>query len=755
MIGRVHKNAAMTPGPAAGLPVQSRPGGRAVNPRRSAGGSIRATWSRRCGTAASGISAWQTGLMQIPVFRMGSRAPAEYVWHCSVRAAPGDPVLGDGAWMEIAAEIMDRTGLSRRGHEAEGVPWVAVHHGDQHIHIVAVLARQDGRRAALHNDYYRIGAALADLEDKLGLTLIARPDRTAARRPTRAETEKARRAGRSEPPRVTLCRLVAAAAAAARSEAEFWAGLEQRSVRVRLRHSIRQPGQVTGYAVALPGDLADGGEPVWFGGGQRPGDLTLPKLRCRWPGPGPSPGPGRVTGRERLSGDRMPAGAAKAALRHEVARVGAAARSEAEFWAGLEAAGLLVRQRPGAASGGSDRVLGEPARPCFTTAAVPAPHGQRVEAGTADDPAGDAGAVAGRAARCRPGRGNFRRGRRQRDLRVRGDRGRHRGPAAAGSTRAGSRRHRLGSGRPDRRGGRGNRQCRAAEGRRRVRAGLLLGMGPNPTALAQRGDAADPRPGCWPHAALAACQPGQPGWPWRRRWPGWRGRWRRRGDQQQRMLQAAAAREAAAGLAALHIPAWPGPGPAPAPGGAPAPEPAAAAWQQPGLFPVPEPAGPAGETLGPADPAACRRDLGPACLVHRPRAASPGRAGPVTTPARYIHEAPDVPAWKGVPMDPLDPSHAEPFGEANPGRFTQKIAEIASLSALAGQFARERRMRQAAKACEAEREGEADQAALEAIWSPALDPVLSGPTPRHPGSSAPGGRPCATATAQMPAGRAP
>ena len=48
-------------------------------------------------------------------------------------------------------------------------------------------------------------------------------------------------------------------------------------------------------------------------------------------------------------------------------------------------------------------------------------------------------------------------------------------------------------------------------------------------------------------------------------------------------------------------------------------------------------------------------------------------------------------------MDPLDPSHAEPFGEAT-GRFTrQKIAEIASLSALAGQFAGERRMRQAAK----------------------------------------------------------
>ena len=46
----------------------------------------------------------------------------------SVRAAPEDPDLGDGAWMRIAAEVMDRTGLSRRGEEDEGVRWVAVRH---------------------------------------------------------------------------------------------------------------------------------------------------------------------------------------------------------------------------------------------------------------------------------------------------------------------------------------------------------------------------------------------------------------------------------------------------------------------------------------------------------------------------------------------------------------------------------------------------------------------------------------------------
>ena len=98
---------------------------------------------------------------------LGDRAPAKPVWHCMVRAAPDDPDLGDGAWMRIAAEIMHRTGLSRYGEEDEGVRWVAVHHGENHIHIVATLARQDGRRPQLHNDYYRIGEALRDHEKRI------------------------------------------------------------------------------------------------------------------------------------------------------------------------------------------------------------------------------------------------------------------------------------------------------------------------------------------------------------------------------------------------------------------------------------------------------------------------------------------------------------------------------------------------------------------------------------------------------------
>jgi hypothetical protein len=53
-------------------------------------------------------------------------------------------------------------------------------------------------------------------------------------------------------------------------------------VLVRKGLSTRNPAEASGYAVALPGDAARDGGPVWFGGGKLAADLTLPKLRRRW-----------------------------------------------------------------------------------------------------------------------------------------------------------------------------------------------------------------------------------------------------------------------------------------------------------------------------------------------------------------------------------------------------------------------------------------------------------------------------------------
>src|SRR5262249_57824349 len=116
-------------------------------------------------------------------------------------------------------------------------------------------------------------------------------DGTAEPGPTGAEWEKARRQGHSEPPRITLRRTVSTAAAASSGEEEFFARLQQAEVVVRKRFSTHNPGQVTGYAVALPADTAGSGVPVWYSGGKPPPGPTPPQP----PHPGDRPA-GRPAG---------------------------------------------------------------------------------------------------------------------------------------------------------------------------------------------------------------------------------------------------------------------------------------------------------------------------------------------------------------------------------------------------------------------------------------------------------------------------
>jgi hypothetical protein len=59
---------------------------------------------------------------------------------------------------------------------------------------------------------------------------------------------------------------------------------------VRKRFSVKSPGQVTGYSVALPVDTAKDGGPVWYGGGKLAADLSWPKLAQRWTPPRATPG---------------------------------------------------------------------------------------------------------------------------------------------------------------------------------------------------------------------------------------------------------------------------------------------------------------------------------------------------------------------------------------------------------------------------------------------------------------------------------
>jgi hypothetical protein len=288
-----------------------------------------------------------TGLLNAPLDAIGRCDQPGTVWHCVLSAAPADRLLTDVEWNAIATGFMDQMGLAPRD-DPYGIGWVAVRHGlsaggIDHIHIAATLARQDGTLPDIHNDFLRARKACQVIEQQYGLTATAPADRTAAVRPTRAETEQTQRHAQNEPPRITLRRLAQEAAATAATEQDFFARLRNAGALIRERTSTTDPGQITGYAIALPSHHAKHGQPVWFGGGKLAPDLTLPRLRRRWE-------------RSGNAEHKLSPASARAFLRDAVSTAAADAIDDTSFCARLTDTGVLIRfrysdQRPGEITG--------------------------------------------------------------------------------------------------------------------------------------------------------------------------------------------------------------------------------------------------------------------------------------------------------------------------------------------------------------------------------------------------------------------
>ena len=226
------------------------------------------------------------------------------VWQCSMRVADGDRRLSDVEWAEVAREVVERTGFAP-ADDPGGCRWLAVRHAPDHIHIVVVLARQDGGRVDTFRDWPKVHAAARVMEKRFGLQLVASPDRTATVPPTRAEVEKANRQGRPESARGWLTREVRVAAAGSTSREEFVQVLTgQEDVVVSWRESQRTPGQLTGYRVGRAGDVDGLGKQVWFSGSKLSPDLSLPKLEARWKEVAEPDGPALPRPRRPVSPDR-------------------------------------------------------------------------------------------------------------------------------------------------------------------------------------------------------------------------------------------------------------------------------------------------------------------------------------------------------------------------------------------------------------------------------------------------------------------
>ncbi|MFJ6568793.1 relaxase/mobilization nuclease domain-containing protein [Streptomyces sp. NPDC091292] len=235
--------------------------------------------------------------------------PEKHVWHCSVRAAPDDPILTDEQWADISRRIVAATGIDPG--DGAGCRWAAIRHADDHIHIIATLIREDGRRPDHHRSGKRAQAEARLIEADYGLHRVTPGDGTAAKRTTSAERHKAERQGRGRAAREELRETVRRAVAGAASTDEFLDRLRDAGLLVRTK--VLPSGDVKGYKVALPNDRNKDKEPIYYAGSTLAPDLSLPRIQERFATGSTPPETARSERPERPTAPSAPAAARRTA----------------------------------------------------------------------------------------------------------------------------------------------------------------------------------------------------------------------------------------------------------------------------------------------------------------------------------------------------------------------------------------------------------------------------------------------------------
>ena len=212
-----------------------------------------------------------------------------HVWHCSLSLRPDEEALSDERWAHIAEEFV--AGMGFDGGETAACRWAAIHHGlskagNDHIHIVVGLVREDGTKARVNRDQPRAQRLAGELERRHGLQVLESRETGHTSRGYTPRDQERDEAGRDWAPamrgertdRGRLERTVRACATAAGSEADFVRQLRFHGLRLKPRFVAGRSDRVGGYAVAL--SATRGQAPAWYSGGRLARDLTLPQIRA-------------------------------------------------------------------------------------------------------------------------------------------------------------------------------------------------------------------------------------------------------------------------------------------------------------------------------------------------------------------------------------------------------------------------------------------------------------------------------------------
>lgn len=288
-----------------------------TDPHLVAGDDVVMAW--HSDNALGGESAKQIAKhLDAPQKAFGTQVSQGHLWHCSLSLRAEEGALTDQKWQEIAEDFI--AGMEFDSNQGTKAPcrWVAVHHGtskrgNDHIHLVVNLIREDGTKAVAHRDFVRAQNVARALEVKHGLEQLesrtvavatrgyhpaerdaqarARAVAIYSRTPEAARTPwavlpKAQRDSLaaaqldSIEPRYRLAVAVRGYATASRTEDEFVRRARRGGLLIRPRFADGRSDVIVGYSVARR--PVAGERPIWYGGGHLARDLTLTRLRDGW-----------------------------------------------------------------------------------------------------------------------------------------------------------------------------------------------------------------------------------------------------------------------------------------------------------------------------------------------------------------------------------------------------------------------------------------------------------------------------------------
>ncbi|MCT6782308.1 relaxase/mobilization nuclease domain-containing protein [Streptomyces sp. CS7] len=205
--------------------------------------------------------------------RPGIAAP---IWRTSLSLPDEDGILPDAQWADIATAFIADMGF-------DGAPWVAVRHGDDHIHLTVSRVDWAGQLLTDRWDYRRAREAADRLEEEHDL--VRARDRFRAEGPqvrnNELEASKRRRGPEPDrpPEREELRRLVREVRDASRGlgRAAFESGLADAGVHFRANEA--STGRMNGYSFTLDGLVDGAGEQIWHTASKVAKDLRWAQLK--------------------------------------------------------------------------------------------------------------------------------------------------------------------------------------------------------------------------------------------------------------------------------------------------------------------------------------------------------------------------------------------------------------------------------------------------------------------------------------------